>query len=97
MSRQIDLSRPDQWSDHDIIYLRQRGRIDQVAMVDAELARRRKNAPASSMEAEDSVEEEPYEAWTNEELRTELRNRQLSTDGKKDDLIARLEEDDQRG
>lgn len=39
-------------------------------------------------------EEVPYTEWTNDELRAELVKRKLSLDGKKADLIARLEEDD---
>lgn len=45
-----------------------------------------------------SVEEEdedvPYSEWTNEELRAELSDRKLSVDGKKADMVKRLEDDD---
>lgn len=39
-------------------------------------------------------EDEDYESWTNDELRTELASRKLSVDGKKEVLIKRLEDDD---
>ena len=44
---------------------------------------------------DDDEEEAPYSEWTNDELRAELNNRQLSLDGKKADLIARLEKSDE--
>lgn len=45
---------------------------------------------------EDDEDEElpPYSEWTNENLRAELVERKLSLDGKKADMVARLEEDD---
>lgn len=39
---------------------------------------------------------DPYEAWTNDELRGELAKRGLSVDGKKADMVARLEADDEK-
>jgi hypothetical protein len=42
----------------------------------------------------DTEVEETYEAFTVEELREELKARDLHTSGNKDELIARLEEDD---
>ena len=42
----------------------------------------------------DEEEIEDYNTWTNDNLRAELSNRGLSVDGKKVDLIARLEEND---
>lgn len=39
-------------------------------------------------------EEDNYETWTKEQLSEELENRELATTGKKDELIARLREDD---
>lgn len=38
-----------------------------------------------------------YESFSNEELREMLHERELSTTGKKAELIARLREDDQQG
>lgn len=49
----------------------------------------------SEAETEDEVEDEvAYADMTNEELRTELAGRGLSVDGKKVELISRLEADD---
>lgn len=36
-----------------------------------------------------------YDDWTNDELREELADRDLSTGGNKDELVARLEADDE--
>jgi hypothetical protein len=51
-------------------------------------------------EDDDSViedeEGDDYETWTNDELRTELVKRQLSVEGKKVDLVARLREYDDK-
>jgi hypothetical protein len=52
-------------------------------------------AEAAEDDEEDGDEEDvPYSEWSNDELRKELRDRDLSTEGKKADLIARLEEHD---
>lgn len=55
------------------------------------------NEDAPGDEDADASEEdlESYEDLTNDELRTELENRGLDTDGKKAILIARLEADDE--
>jgi hypothetical protein len=52
--------------------------------------------PTSDEEVEQESEDEipEYEAWTNQELRNELITRELSIEGKKDELVARLREDD---
>lgn len=42
----------------------------------------------------DDEDEVDYDSMTNDELRAELARRELSVEGKKVDLIARLEEDD---
>lgn len=49
-------------------------------------------------EDEDIADEEgdDYETWTNDELRGELAKRELSVEGKKVDLVARLREDDDK-
>ena len=44
------------------------------------------------VEPEDEVED--YQTWTNDELRGELSARSLSVEGKKADMVARLEADD---
>ncbi len=52
-------------------------------------------ARAEVAEDEEVVEVvEDYSSWTNAELRAELKNRGLSVDGAKSDLVARLEADD---
>lgn len=38
--------------------------------------------------------EEDYNGWTVDQLKSELKNRELSTSGSKSDLVSRLEEDD---
>lgn len=45
-------------------------------------------------EIEEEAEVDDYNAWTNDELRAELSERKLSLDGKKADMVKRLEEDD---
>jgi hypothetical protein len=54
--------------------------------------------PATEEDDSEEVEEvdEPYDKWTNEELRTELATRGLSVDGKKTDLVQRLEANDKK-
>lgn len=85
MSRDINLDHPESLSDEDIAYLRARGRVNVIQMLDAA-------AQAKPVEVEEV--EEPYDKWTVEELREELKNRELSQDGNKKDLVARLEEND---
>lgn len=85
MSREIDLSHPELLSDEDIQYLRDRGRVDVIAMLNT--------LPPREQPAVEEVDE-PYEKWSNDELREELRNRSLSDEGNKKDLVARLEEND---
>lgn len=46
------------------------------------------------VEPEDEDDDEPYDKWTNDELRGELSGRGLSVEGKKLDMVARLEADD---
>lgn len=48
-------------------------------------------------DTEEEVDEAPYLEWTNDELRGELQRRKLSLDGKKTDLVKRLEKDDEKG
>lgn len=42
----------------------------------------------------ENLERDSYENWTVEELKNELRRRELSTSGAKADLVSRLEEND---
>lgn len=52
-----------------------------------------KNEPEPVVEEVDE-EEVDYNTFTNEELRTELARRGLSVDGKKAEMVSRLEEND---
>jgi len=49
---------------------------------------------AETPDEEKTPEVKPYAEWTNEELATELKARELPHSGNKDDLVARLEEND---
>ncbi|MGH7206896.1 MAG: SAP domain-containing protein [Nitrospiraceae bacterium] len=53
--------------------------------------------PVSTPAVEEEAQEETaeYSEWTVEELRDALRGRDLMVSGTKDELIARLEEDDE--
>jgi hypothetical protein len=52
--------------------------------------------PADDEDDEDVVDDRvPYEARTNAELKDELRKRDLPVSGNHDELVARLEEDDE--
>lgn len=46
------------------------------------------------VEEDDDPEDVSYSDWTNDDLRAELSERKLSLDGKKADMVARLEADD---
>lgn len=80
------------------VYLMDRGRLP------ANLQRvvRGKNSREAAINAltdefdEDAADDlsDDYSDWTNDQLRAELSERNLSTEGKKADLVERLEEDD---
>lgn len=93
MSRQVDLSDPSALSDEDMRYVLDRGVVDQVATVRAEINRRAKEARVEEQPpADDDVD--PYDKWKVDDLREECRIRGLSDDGKKEELVSRLEEND---
>lgn len=140
MSRKIDMSDPDSWTDEDLQYLSARGQLpkhmaDRVAFdpealaalsggisqsrpldevahtgtvnsaglskeeydlaVELLRAHQENEDGAESSEDDDDEEEEDYdEGWNNDKRRAELSSRGLSTEGSKDELIARLLEDD---
>lgn len=52
--------------------------------------------PESANDGEDVVEIDSYDALSPDELKGELKARNLSTSGKKEDLVARLEADDSK-
>jgi hypothetical protein len=51
-------------------------------------------ADAEGEEDIEDVEGDDYETWKNDDLRAELATRELSVEGTKKDLVARLREDD---
>lgn len=53
-----------------------------------------RNASEASDEDIENIEEDNYEEWKNDDLRAELAARNLSVEGTKKDLVARLREDD---
>lgn len=100
MSRQIDVSNPEKLSDEDRQYLQDRGltpetyaqqQANRQAMEQAVLGVARRRQPRPIVEEVD----EPYEKWAADELKSELRNRNLSVEGRKADWVARLEADDE--
>lgn len=100
MSRKIDVSNPENLSDEDRQYLRDRDLTPQQYaeqqtalgfLSDAVLGVARRRQPRPVVEEVD----EPYEKWASDELKSELRNRNLSLEGRKADWVARLEADDE--
>jgi hypothetical protein len=91
MSRQVDTEDLTVLSEADLDYLATRGQPHVEREVNAERARRAKEARQQPV-----VEEvdEPYSKWKVDDLRDECKARGLPTDGKKEDLAARLEADD---
>jgi hypothetical protein len=89
MSRNVDASDLTVLSVEDLDYLESRGRVHIAHAVQAERKRRKQQ--------ENVVVEEvdlPYEKWKVADLREELKNRKLSTEGDKPELVRRLEEND---
>lgn len=94
-------------SDENREFLLSRGKDTLVARLDRQWENtrpREEKAKAPQVQSTQDNEPEgdeddvpPYTEWTNEELRAELADRGLSTEGKKADLVARLEEDDSQG
>ncbi len=94
MSRKVDTSDLTVLSEDDLAYIESRGYVHMAKLVEAERKRRR----AAEREQVEVIEvDEPYSKWTVDELKAELKERKLSTEGKKDELVARLEADDAEG
>lgn len=84
MGMNIDFSKP--LSDDEKQHLRERGLEYKIAEAPAKAA---KPAP------KDEPEPDGYGSWTKEELKAEAEERGLPINGTKDDLVARLEADDE--
>lgn len=100
MSYRIDVSNPEKLSDEDRKYLADRGLTPEAyaaqqqardALRNAVVGVARRRQPRPVVEEVD----EPYSQWAADELKSELRNRNLSVEGRKADWVARLEADDE--
>lgn len=97
MAREIDLTKP--LSEEDAAYVSQR------PWLQAEITLMERNgeleydlhpaAPAVEEEEEESEDEETYDDLTVAQLKEDLKSRDLSVEGNKATLIARLIEDDE--
>lgn len=87
MSREIKMDGP--LSEEDRRYLLERGREDQVTRMDEMYGNGEETEEAGM------ASEETYEDWTVPQLQAELERRDLDPKGKKQELIDRLEADDE--
>lgn len=104
MARQIDESKP--LSKKDRQWLTDWGKFDVIERVDAQFSEDEpeedaseegepeEDVPFEDGDADEESPDKPYVEWTNDQLRDELGDRELSKSGSKAELIARLEEDD---
>lgn len=103
MARKIDLDKP--LSKKDRAWLEDWGKHDQIAAHDAQFDPQPEpkddldepdgeDVPFEDGDPDGPGTDRPYVEWTNDELRDELGDRELSKSGSKAELIARLEEDD---
>lgn len=67
-----------------------------IALYSDEAVAAREEAEAEAEEDEEEEEVIDYSTWKNEDLRTELAGRELSVSGTKDEMVARLVEDDNK-
>lgn len=94
MSRNVDVSNPEDLSVADRKYLQDRGQLPEGVepVTDAEL---NGEAPDDSDQSPAATEDEPYDDMSKADLQAECDARGLPTSGNKDDLVARLVEDDE--
>lgn len=95
MSRYVDPSKP--LSDSDREYLLARGYDDQVASMDQRFAGDGDHLQVPSEIVVDDEEGDDYDddsAWTYQDLQQEARNRGLTATGKREEIVARLREND---
>lgn len=96
MSRAVPIDQP--LSERDREYLLARGQSARVEMIDVRTSEEEPQddsvVPAVTPSKAPLVPEDDYDQWTVEDLREELGDRQLSKDGRKAELIARLRESD---
>ncbi len=90
MSQEVDLNRKP--TAQEVEYLHSRGQHQIVEMLEEKFGP--VGEPVDETDEPDT--DAPYEEWTVAELQAELKGRQLSSDGKKADLVARLHEYDSR-
>lgn len=97
MAREVDFENP---SNDDLIYLQSRSwLIEEAQLLGVEGLQDKVDAFARGEVEEEETDEDgddkTYAEATVEELKAELKSRGLETSGKKDELIARLEADDE--
>lgn len=83
----VDEDIVDELTDGEKAWLRSWNRGDEIPDEDADAT--------NADDEDDEDESEDYDSWTNDQLRTELERRELPKSGNHDELVARLEEDDE--
>lgn len=96
MTKQVPADKP--LSPEDRAYLHARGEHALVDQIDERFGTDTPDQEKLPVNPESPPEEVPddYDRWTVQELQDELGNRSLSKAGKKEDLIARLREDNKK-
>lgn len=107
MSREIDMSDPDSWSEDDVLYLRDRDRLPEDfpepaprPVLNTALPERNTGdvdtLTATRKSANFDGADDEYKGMTVRELQSELELRELPVSGTKDELIFRLMSDDRQ-